>query len=154
MPFTALVTAALLCFVQARRDGRSERWLPLAGLAMGLATLTKGPVGIAVPSIAWLAAWGALAPPPGRPSPWAILGLVGIIAAVVGPWMVLVTRQEPAFLRYAFVDETVLRFFSSDRFHRGGPLYYYAQVLGWALGAWGIVLVAVAPGLWRRWRAG
>src|SRR5213078_775929 len=49
MPLTALVT------------------LPLAGLAMGLATLTKGPVGIAVPLLAWLAARGAL-PRPARRS--------------------------------------------------------------------------------------
>ena len=154
MPFTVFTTAALVCLVEARHDGRAERWLPLAGLAMALATLTKGPVGIVVPSIAWLAARGALPPSPHRTSRWAVLGAVAIFALVIGPWLVLVSRQEPAFLRYAFVDETLLRFVSSARFRRGGPVYYYVQTLAWALGAWGLVLAAVAPGLWRRWRAG
>src|SRR5438093_397986 len=43
MPLTALVTAALACLVRARTEGNPWRWLPLAGLAMGLATLTKVP---------------------------------------------------------------------------------------------------------------
>src|SRR5437773_132639 len=63
MPLTALVTAALDCLVRARTEGNAWRWLPLAGLAMGLAALTKGPVGIAVPLLAWFAARGALARP-------------------------------------------------------------------------------------------
>jgi 4-amino-4-deoxy-L-arabinose transferase-like glycosyltransferase len=83
-----------------------------------------------------------------------VIGAVAIVALVIGPWLVLVSRQEPAFLRYAFVDETLLRFVSSARFRRGGPVYYYVQMLTWALGVWGVVLAAVGPGLWRRWRAG
>ena len=63
-------------------------------------------------------------------------------------------REEPGFLRYALVDETLLRFASVARFHRGAPLYYYAGVLAWGLGAWAVVLVAALPGLARRWRAG
>src|SRR5207244_158668 len=66
MPLTALVTAALDCLVRARTEGNAWRWLPLAGLAMGLATLTKGPVGIAVPLLAWFAGRGALARPARR----------------------------------------------------------------------------------------
>ena len=154
MPFTALVTAALACLVQARFDGRATRWLPLAGLAMGLATLTKGPVGIAVPLLAWLAARGALPPAPRRAGRLAVVAAIAVAVAVVAPWLVLVARQEPAFLRYAFVDETMLRFFAPAHFHRAGAVYYYAGMLAWALGAWGIVLVAVTPGLVRRWRAG
>src|SRR5579883_2747217 len=49
MLLTALVTAALYCLLRARLGGAPARWLPAAGAAMGLATLTKGPVGIAVP---------------------------------------------------------------------------------------------------------
>ncbi|TMA59882.1 MAG: phospholipid carrier-dependent glycosyltransferase, partial [Deltaproteobacteria bacterium] len=59
MPFTALVTAALFCLLRARLDGSPRIWLPLAGLAMGFATLTKGPVGLAVPLVGWWAGRGA-----------------------------------------------------------------------------------------------
>src|SRR5439155_591333 len=49
VPLTAFITAALYCLVRARLDGAPMRWWPAAGLAMGLAVLTKGPVGVAVP---------------------------------------------------------------------------------------------------------
>src|SRR5256885_16675493 len=96
MPLTALVTAALDCLVRARTEGNAWRWLPLAGLAMGLATLTKGPVGIAVPLLAWFAARGALARP-ARPS-----GAGPILAGVAGagpgggPWPAAAARPHPA----------------------------------------------------------
>src|SRR5439155_120763 len=83
MPFTALVTAALFCLLRARLAGGDRLWLPLAGLAMGLATLTKGPVGLAVPLVAWWAGRGAL-PASARPARLAGLAAVvpvGLLAA-------------------------------------------------------------------------
>ncbi len=154
MPLTALVAAALDCLVRARTEGNPWRWLPLAGLAMGLATLTKGPVGFAVPLLAWFAARGALPPAPRRSGAGPVLAGVALAALVVVPWLVTVIRQQPDFLRYALLDETLLRLSSSDRFHRGGPVYFYLETLAWAFGAWGILLAALAPALVRRWRAG
>jgi len=151
MPLTALVSAALYCLVRARTHGNAGRWLPLAGLAMGLATLTKGPVGLAVPLLAWMAGRGALPPRPAGRAP--VVAAVIVTAAVVLPWLGTVVRQEPAFLRYALLDETLLRVSSVSRFHRGGPVYYYVEVLLWGLGAWAAVLAAVLPALVRRWRA-
>src|SRR5213594_2013119 len=145
MPFTALVTAALFCLLRARLAGGDRLWLPLAGLAMGLATLTKGPVGLAVPLVAWWAGRGAL-PASARPARPAVLAAVGAAAVVIAPWLVTIAREEPGFVRYALVDETLLRFASVARFHRGGPVYYYAGVLAWGLGAWAVVLVAGLPG--------
>jgi 4-amino-4-deoxy-L-arabinose transferase-like glycosyltransferase len=154
MLLTALVTAALLCLLEARRTGDAWRWWPLAGLAMGLAVLCKGPVGVAVPLLAWMAGRGALPPAPRRAGAAAAIAAVGLFAAIVLPWLARVHAIEPAFLRYALFDETLDRFTSVERFHRGGPPYYYAVVLAWAGGVWGPLLVAVVPVLWRRWRAG
>ena len=154
MPLTALVTAALDCLVRARTEGNARRWLPLAGLAMGLATLTKGPVGIAVPLLAWLAARGALPRPARRSGAGPILAGVAVAALVVVPWLAVVVRQQPDFLRYALLDETLLRLASTDRFHRGNHVWFYLETLAWALGMWGVVLGALAPALVRRWRAG
>src|SRR5439155_1566650 len=36
----------------------------------------------------------------------------------------------------------------------GAPVYYYAGVLGWGLGAWAVVLTVALPGLARRLRQG
>ena len=152
MPFTAFVTAALWCLIRARIVG-GTRWLvPAAGLAMAAATLTKGPVGVALPILAWVAARGALPPPRERTPRAAILTAVGLFVATVGSWMIVVIRQEPAFLRYAFVDETFLRFASTARFHRGAPAYYYLPTIAWALGPWCAMLAASAPELVRRAR--
>jgi len=154
VPLTALVTAALYCLVRGRLDGPPARWWPAAGLAMGLAALTKGPVGVAVPLLAWAAARGAL--PRGasraRAGPLALAILAGALPVV--PWLVAAGTREPGFLRYALVDETVLRFLSPARFHRAGPVYFYATVLPWALGAWTVVLAASAGPLVRLWRQG
>ena len=154
MPFTAFVSAALFCLLRARLAGAPGLWLPLGGLAMGLATLTKGPVGLAVPLLAWWAGRGALAAPVRRAGRGTVLGAVGAAALVITPWVVTIARAEPGFLRYALLDETFLRFASTARFNRGGPLYYYAGVLAWGLGAWAVVLVATLPRLIGRWRTG
>ncbi len=154
LPLTALVTATLCCLVRARLHGRPWRWLPLAGLTMGLAVLMKGPVGIAVPLLAWAAGRGALPPPVERSGAGPVVAAALVVAAVVVPWLALVLRQEPTFLRYALLDETFLRLSSADRFHRGAPVWFYLETLAWALGVWGVLLAAQAPALVRRWRAG
>jgi len=107
-----------------------------------------------VPLLAWFAARGAL-PRPARPSgAGPILAGVAVAALVVVPWLAVVERQHPGFLRYALHDETLLRLSSTARFHRGGHAYYYLETLAWAFGTWGVLLGALAPALVRRWRAG
>ncbi len=150
MLFTALVTMALTCLVRQRLGGRRALWLGLAAFAMGLACLTKGPVGVALPLIAWAAGRGALPtsePPRER---WPIVLAVGVFVATVTPWLVLVIRAEPAFLHYAVIDETLLRFTSTARFHRGEPVYYPLLVAVTGLGVWAAVLLGTAPALVRR----
>jgi len=154
LPLTALTTAALVCLVRARLAEAPWRWHALAGLAMGLATLMKGPVGILVPLLAWIAGRGALAEPAHRSRGRGVLAAVAVVALVVVPWLAMVEQAQPGFLRYALLDETFLRVASSSRFHRGAPFYYYPMTLSWGLGAWTVVLAALAPGLVRRWRAG
>src|SRR5579884_2934259 len=83
MLLTALVTAALYCLLRARLGGAPARWLPAAGAAMGLATLTKGPVGIAVPLLVWLAGRGAL-PRPARRARAVDVGVAGLVVARQG----------------------------------------------------------------------
>jgi 4-amino-4-deoxy-L-arabinose transferase-like glycosyltransferase len=151
---TALVAGALCCLVRARIRGRSRLWLPLAGLAMGAATLTKGPVGFAVPLIAWWAARGALPERPDEHRRWSMLVGIAVFTLVVVPWLVAVARQQPHFLRYALFDETVLRLTSPARFNRSEPVYFYLETLAWALGVWGAMLAALAPTLLRRRRVG
>jgi len=149
MLLTALVTAALACLVEARMRGDARGWWPLAGAMMGLATLAKGPVGIALPLVAWAAGRGAL--PSRRQSASALPALLAVLAVVVlvVPWLVRAETDQPGFLRYAIFDETLLRLTSPSRFNRAGPPWYYLAMLTWVLGVWGVLLVAVAPELLR-----
>ena len=152
MPFTAYVTLALYCLVRARLDG-GARWLvPVAGLAMGAATLTKGPVGLAVPLLGWFVGRGALPLPRERTPRSAVLLATILFAVVVGSWLVLVLRYQQDFLRYALVDETFLRFTSVERFHRGAPVYFYPLTFLWALAPWSVLMVAMLPELRQCWR--
>src|SRR5262249_5289864 len=49
MPLTAFITLALWCLVRARLAGGAAWLVPAASLAMAAATLTKGPVWVALP---------------------------------------------------------------------------------------------------------
>jgi 4-amino-4-deoxy-L-arabinose transferase-like glycosyltransferase len=154
MLLTALVTGALLCLLQARLTGDGWRWWPPAALAMAFGVLCKGPVAVAVPLLAWAAGRSALPPPPRRAGVVPAAVAVALGGAVLVLWLALVHRDEPGFLRYALLDETLLRFTDPERFHRGGAWWYYAVVLAWAGGVWSVLLVGVGPTLVRRWRAG
>jgi 4-amino-4-deoxy-L-arabinose transferase-like glycosyltransferase len=152
LPLTAFTTATLCCLVRARLGGDDRLWFPLAGLAMGLGVLTKGPVGVAVPLVVWFAGRGAL--PGGRRRVRGPLFATCAVATVVVPWLVAVQQREPSFLHYALVEETFQRLASPGRFHRGAPVYFYLETLAWALGIWGVVLLALTRPLIRFWRAG
>ena len=154
MPLTAFVTIAIYALVRARLDGDGWPWLPVAGGAIGLALLTKGPVGMVLPLLVWIAARGALPEAPMRRSGSAIAVAVALAAGLLGSWIVCVAPREPAFLHYAIVDETLLRVTSAEHFRRGGPPYYYLQTLLWAAGIWIAMLAMIGPTLVRRHRAG
>ena len=154
MLLTACVTAALYCLLQGRRTGAAWSWWPRAAVAMALGVLCKGPVGFVVPLLAWAVARGALPPPPRRGGTAPAFAAIGLFAALLVPWLASVHAAEPGFLRYAIVDETLLRLTSAARFRRGQPPYFYAGVLAWAGGVWSVLLVGLVPQLWRRWRTG
>jgi hypothetical protein len=157
LPLTACTTAALYGFVRARLgEGRAGvrfdgGWFALVGVAIGLAVLMKGPVGIAVPLLLWLAGRGAFVDRRrGGAGPLVALAMAVV---VVAPWLVAVERSQPGILHYAIVEETLLRLTSTQEFNRAAPVYFYGQTLAWALGAWGILLAALTPVLVRLRRA-
>jgi 4-amino-4-deoxy-L-arabinose transferase-like glycosyltransferase len=144
MPFTAFVSLAILALVRGRLAECPTRWLPIAGLAMGLATLAKGPVGLVLPLLVWYGARGAL-PARGSHEGRAVALALGVYLATVAPWFLWAIHAEPGFLRYAVVDETVLRFTSPARFNRAGAFYSPLLIAVAGLGVWAAVVAATAP---------
>ncbi len=118
--------------------------------SMGLATITKGPVGFLLPLLTVFTYLGVL----GR---WKDLrrlrwgpGLMVFIAMAL-PWFLAVSWQNPDFPRYAFLDESLLRFTTGSA-RRGGPLYYYIPVLLLGFLPWSLFLFSAYLGRWREYQ--
>jgi 4-amino-4-deoxy-L-arabinose transferase-like glycosyltransferase len=137
MLLTAMVTVALFAVYLHWREG--GRWCWLAYAAIGLAILTKGPVGAVIPFIAGVIfLWweGQLRGSIRRFHAFA--GLL-VVAAIALPWFVAITMREPGFFQFYFVGEHFRRFFEPSYSH-SGPIYYYAPVIAAGLLPWTIVV--------------
>ena len=144
MLLTATIAAALYAFFMHWRDG--GRWCWLFYLAMGLAMLTKGPIGAALPLVI-----GAI-------FLWRERDLTGVIrrfrmipggvltAAIAAPWFVVITIREPGFFDFYFIGEHLRRFFEPSYSH-DQPIYYFVPIMLAGLMPWTLALPFVP---WRR----
>ncbi|MEZ5565670.1 MAG: phospholipid carrier-dependent glycosyltransferase [Gammaproteobacteria bacterium] len=125
--------------------GRRRMMLAVAGVACGLAFLTKGflalvvPVVVIVPFLAWQRRWREL---------FTGLWLPLVVAVAVAlPWSLLVHQAEPDFWRYFFWEEHIRRFASSEAQH-DKPFWFFAA----AFPAMALPWVFVLPAAIRRLR--
>lgn len=127
-PLALFVTAAMTAFFLAYRETRParRRWLLLLfGAACGLAFLTKGFLGLALPAISilpflvWERRLGEF-----LPSAW--IPLLGA-AIVAGPWCVLIGLRAEGFWHHFFWIEHVVRFVSDEVQHQE-PLWFFVPV--------------------------
>lgn len=144
MLLTAAITVATLAAFLHWREG--GRWCWLSYVAMGLATLTKGPVGVVLPAGAvaiFLWAEGELS---GAIRRFRVVPGLALAAAISLPWFIAITLREPGFFDFYFIGENVRRFLQPNYSH-GEPFYYYAPVIAGGMLPWTIF----APLL--RWRS-
>lgn len=169
-PLAFFTTLALWAFVRGSiaagdhwRDGpvHLSRWTAATiGVACGLATLTKGPVGLMMPLAGVsLFAWWQAASDPGRAGAWgwrliasAIAawrgvrpGLVIITAlAVAAPWYIAVSvRTGGDWPREFLLVHNVGRFTSPMEGHSGSAFIYYPLVLLVGMFPWSMASVLV-----------
>ncbi|MGQ9837800.1 MAG: ArnT family glycosyltransferase [Cyanobacteriota bacterium] len=124
---------------QARLLGQSGRaWLGLGALALGLAVLAKGPLGLGLPLLIWVGykVWYR--------HPWPRWGEAGaflaLAAAVALSWFVLQWMVEgphwlEQFLRYQW------RILTTPDGHPG-PVYFHLLAFGWGCFPWAAVALA------------
>ena len=148
---TFLVSLSLLGFWSLERsEFQKVRFSLLFFGSMGLAAITKGPVGFLLPLLTVIAYLGLS----GR---WRDLGRLrwgpGLLAflATALPWFLAASWQNPDFPRYAFLDESLLRFTTGSA-RRTGPLYYYIPVFLFGFLPWSLFLLTGYAGRWREWR--
>lgn len=131
-------------------DHRDRRYLMLAGLAAGLAMLTKGPVGIVIPGtvvllfLFWNRGLRFLW------SHWTLHAIGGCLLLSL-PWYLYVgyeTRWD--FIKGFFLTHNLSRFNAPMEGHQG-PFFYHLLVILVAFAPWSIFL---GPTVWNSVRAG
>ena len=116
-----------LAFWAGHANGSRRWWLPTAA-ACGLAMLTKGPVGVALPGLVILLyfAWNREL---GRLLDRRIFGAMGVFLLVAGPWYGFVSNETRGeWLKAFFGNENVNRFMNPLEGHSGGVWFYPAVV--------------------------
>jgi 4-amino-4-deoxy-L-arabinose transferase-like glycosyltransferase len=126
-----VLTAALACFVLAQlereRPARCRRWMLGCWIAMALAVLTKGLIGIVIPAATllgyavWQRDWTAMRTLNLR---WG----APLFALITVPWFVLMARAVPSFLGFFFIREHLQRFLTPIE-HRSEPWWFFFPVL-------------------------
>jgi 4-amino-4-deoxy-L-arabinose transferase-like glycosyltransferase len=151
MSLTFLIAATMAAFWLSRNPGPSQRLLECAMfVATGIATITKGPVGFLLPLFALLV-YAALQRRFSELRKLAWLPGLALFLAVSLPWFIAVSLCNPGFPRYAFWDESLVRF-AGGHLHRGGSIFYYIPVFLLGLLPWSLLLVFASLNRLPRWR--
>ncbi|MBL8200885.1 MAG: phospholipid carrier-dependent glycosyltransferase [Chromatiales bacterium] len=141
------LTLAIGCYlwaVQEEATGTRRLLKVLAGIACGLAFLTKGflalviPLVVIVPFLAWQGLWRELLAGLWLPFTAALL--------VALPWSLLIHQAEPDFWRYFFWEEHIRRFASEDAQH-ARPFWLFLAVFPAMALPWTSMLPAAIRGL-------
>ncbi len=151
MTLTALLTLAMLAAARYLESGGTG-WAALTGAVLGVATLTKGPVGVLLPGVALLA-YAALARRRDLFRPGPLAAGAAALVAVAAPWYLYMTIAHRELLFQTFIGEGNMgRFFHPE--HVWFPGYYLA-VLAAGLIPWsGGLPAALLSVAWpERWEA-
>ncbi|MEJ2009356.1 MAG: glycosyltransferase family 39 protein [Acidobacteriota bacterium] len=151
MTLTLFVTAAMACYWLRETGSEQRKLLDILFFgAMGLATLTKGPVGFLLPMLS-IGAYQALRGKFARLKDlnWS-LGLA-TFCAVTLPWFIPISLRHPDFPAYAFWQESLERF-ATGHAHRAGPVYYYLIIYLAGFLPWSFFLLYSAIHRTNRWR--
>jgi 4-amino-4-deoxy-L-arabinose transferase-like glycosyltransferase len=147
LPLTFLITLAiwtgLVCTLESPRW--PMRWLASCAVALGLAFLMKGPVGLLIPAIVivptLLIERRSLNLRPGH----VVVGAL-LLVAIAAPWYIAMWMTHgTAYLQSFFVGDNLERF-TTDRFNDPRPWWFYLPVVAGGLLPWTpLVLVWLRP---------
>jgi 4-amino-4-deoxy-L-arabinose transferase-like glycosyltransferase len=127
VPCTNLAFLFLWRSVSARRGGSIANGLA-AGLALGLAGLAKGLIGIALVGLAFgvYLMWNRRLLPRGVTAL-----LVSLVTAIIvaAPWFVEMSRLHPGYAHYYFLERHFKGFATTTQLHSGRDWWYYVPIL-------------------------
>lgn len=130
MTLTLFITAAMVFFWLGHMEKRPWHLL-LAWASLGLACLTKGPVGVVLP-VGAVGLYILLTRQFSLIRESKPIRGTGLFLAIVLPWFVLVSLRNPEFFSYFFIDQNIARYSVSSEHNK--PFFYFVLVvLGGAL---------------------
>jgi len=140
------ITLGIFFFVDGVLTGERRSYI-LAYLACGLAFMSKGMIGLALPGLVllpWFLACGRWRQLP------QVLNPVGIVVflLVVLPWFIMVQQSFPGFFHYFFVEQQVQRYVTAD-FNNKQPVWFYVAGMIVSLLPW--LFLVPCKSLWQRW---
>ena len=137
--FITLGIVGLLLGQKVESDARTRRnWVVLAWVAMALAILSKGLMGLVLPGTA-LFLYSILQRDIGvwKRMHWG-LGLL-LFLLVVSPWFYLVMKANPEFFQKFFIYEHYTRF-TTKELGRYQPWYYFVPILLFGMMPWTVLM--------------
>jgi 4-amino-4-deoxy-L-arabinose transferase-like glycosyltransferase len=155
MTLTGCMTAAFLALAVIIEAPSPPRLALLAFyLAMGLGTLTKGPVGIALPVAAALL-YLAVRRDIGRLRQMQVVRGMALTLGLPALWYLLasIVGGMP-FVRKQILRENVLHFLGPGNYgvNLSHPIWYYAKALAGGMAPWSVFLIPLAVYLWQQRR--
>jgi 4-amino-4-deoxy-L-arabinose transferase-like glycosyltransferase len=151
MLLTFFLTLALCCFFLGQRgvdQGKGKMSFLLMYVAMGAATLVKGPIGVMLPTavmvlyLAFTKRWMLV-------RHMEIPLGISIFLLTAAPWYILVEYRNPGYLHHFFWKENVARF-ATSQFKHSGSWYYFIMVLSAGFLPWTVMLPTTIGHLWKR----
>ncbi|HEY3131188.1 MAG TPA: glycosyltransferase family 39 protein [Acidobacteriota bacterium] len=150
----ALLTGALAALFYAlidRAPGQSSRRLPVLAFwaLLALATMTKGPIGVAIPVIT-AGCYLLVARDKHGLRGLVRLDAIALYFVIASPWFIMMALKNPGFARAFFIEENLERFVTGGNFQRQGPWWYYFPVLAGTFFPWALALGLVAKKVFRQ----
>ena len=125
--FLSAALCSLLLSQHAENINTRRNWIWLCWAFMALAVLSKGLIGIVLPSLVLILYCIST-------RDWKILNQIRIISGsliflvIAAPWFILVSIKNPEFLEFFFIHEHFQRF-AQNSHNRNGPIYFFIPLL-------------------------
>ncbi len=145
--FISLGVFAMMLAQSEREKHKQRNWMLVAWVAMALAVLSKGLMGLVLPGTA-LFIYCIVQRDLGPLKRMHWLSSLGIFFLIVSPWFYLVMQANPEFFDRFFIYEHYTRFTTKD-LGRYQPWYYFVPILLAGALPWTVLMLDSAIRAWR-----
>ncbi len=139
--FATFITLSHLCLYKGWQKDSAFGWIILGFLFAGIATLTKGPLGIAFPVLSTIlfALWRFRLK---RLLGWDVAIGFGIMTALCLSWVAAAYfTEDHDYLRNIFQQQIIKR--ATNTWHHGQPWWFYFATLSAVMLPWTLLLITV-----------